>query len=70
MLNNRDFVDKPIAPAGDPLLKKAADYAKFVAEQYEPLSIRDAIKGKNPLGTDPYQFFGMPKEPRAVRDTK
>jgi hypothetical protein len=41
-----------------------------VVEQYEPLSIGDGIKGKNPLDTDPYQFFGMPKEPRAMRDVK
>jgi hypothetical protein len=33
-----------------------------------PIAVRNVIAGEKPTADDVFQFFGMPKEPRAVRD--
>jgi hypothetical protein len=70
VLNNEDFYNHPIAPPEHKALKRAWDYAKFIGEQFVPIGLRDAIKGKDPRKGDPFQFIGMPKEPPAVRDRR
>jgi hypothetical protein len=76
LLGNEDFYNhsRPIAAHNEPLVVKARDYAEFIGKQYEPISLRDVAKdvaaGRMPKPTpdEMFQFFGMPKAPRAVRD--
>jgi hypothetical protein len=72
-LNNRDFYYHQIVNPDDPLVDQAAEFGKYVAEQFVPFSIRNmqerpGKKGKPArepsLGADVESFLGITSVPQ------
>ncbi|HEX4275842.1 MAG TPA: hypothetical protein VHZ74_10825 [Bryobacteraceae bacterium] len=70
VMNNKDYFDHPISRAEWTHAQHWIDDAKYVGSEVLPITIRSVMKGQMPTNDDMFQFFGMPKAPRALRDPK
>lgn len=68
MLSNEDYYGHAITTEDWNDAQHWLDYGKFIGKEAMPISIKNVIDGEAPSEDDVFQFFGMPKEPRAVRD--
>ncbi len=67
-LSNVDAYGKPITEEDWYTEQHWLDMLNFSAGNTLPIAIRNAIKEGAPSEDDVFQFFGMPREPRAVRE--
>lgn len=67
MLTNRDYFNKPIANADDPLVERAAELAAYPIRVAEPISIQgwERNQGKS-LKQQVLPFIGLPRAPKYI----
>jgi hypothetical protein len=72
MLSNRDYFDKQIRHADDPIVKQMEDEVKHLGQTFEPLAIRPMTapdkKGQETLGEKILPFVGVTEAPRYVKE--
>lgn len=68
LTNTQGFYDQPITKEDWKTAQHYMDIGKYALKDALPISVRNIIKGDPPTEDDTFQFFGAPKEPRAIRD--